>query len=142
MCLPTVIHGTIHGVVHDIELQESIITITVACFSTRLPLFQVGGSGSQVQASICTPVHCGVSPGQGTFLFMDRSCFGDAWLGCAPTSRNSAIPMQVPMLTTSTPGRCCWIEGAWEQGIRKGPGGGWLGRGWLLEGITVLNASE
>ncbi|XP_006914065.2 LOW QUALITY PROTEIN: meteorin [Pteropus alecto] len=79
-----VIHETIHRVVHDMELQESIITITVARFSTRLPLFQMGGSGSQVQASICTPLHCGVSPGPETFLFMGQSCFGEAWLGCAP----------------------------------------------------------
>lgn len=140
MYLSTVIHGTIYGVVHDTELQESIITITVSRVSARLPLFQVEDSGSQ--ACICTPLHCGVSPGLGTFLFMGRSCFGEAWLGCAPASRNSAMPMQLPMLTTSTPVRCCWTEGPWEQGFREGLGGGWLGRGWPPEGITVPTDSE
>ncbi|KAM8777554.1 LOW QUALITY PROTEIN: meteorin [Rhynchonycteris naso] len=49
-----------------------------------LPLFQVGGSGCQVQASIRTPLHCGVHPGLGTFPFMGSSYFGEAWLGFAP----------------------------------------------------------
>ncbi|XP_058426442.1 meteorin [Diceros bicornis minor] len=80
-----VIHGTIHGVAHDTELQESIITVVAArVLRQTLPLFQVGGSGGQVQASIRTPLRCGIRPGPGTFLFMGWSRFGEAWLGCAP----------------------------------------------------------
>lgn len=83
--LPTVIHGTIHGVAHDTELQESVITVAAArVLRQTLPLFQVGGSGGQVEASIRTPLRCGVRPGPGTFVFMGWSRFGEAWLGCAP----------------------------------------------------------
>lgn len=84
-CVPTVIHGTIHGVAHDTELQESVITVAAArVLRQTLPLFRVGGPGGQAQASIRTPLHCGVHPGPGTFLFMGWSRFGEAWLGCAP----------------------------------------------------------
>nr|XP_036861647.1 meteorin isoform X1 [Manis javanica] len=80
-----VIHGTIHGVAHDMELQESVITVAAdRVLRQSLPLFWVGGSGGQVQASIHTPLQCGVRPGPGTFLFMAWSHFGEAWLGCAP----------------------------------------------------------
>nr|XP_008508134.1 PREDICTED: meteorin [Equus przewalskii] len=80
-----VIHGTIHGVAHDTELQESVITVAAArVLRQTLPLFQVGGSGGQVEASIRTPLRCGVRPGPGTFVFMGWSRFGEAWLGCAP----------------------------------------------------------
>ncbi|XP_032957785.1 meteorin [Rhinolophus ferrumequinum] len=80
-----VIRGTIHGVAHNTELQESVITVTAArVLRQTLPLFQVGASGGQVQASIRTPLRCGVRPGPGTFLFMGWSLFGEAWLGCAP----------------------------------------------------------
>ncbi|TKC51409.1 hypothetical protein EI555_019947 [Monodon monoceros] len=80
-----VIHGTIHGVAHDTELQESVITVAAArVLRQTLPLFRVGGPGGQAQASIRTPLHCGVHPGPGTFLFMGWSRFGEAWLGCAP----------------------------------------------------------
>uniref|UniRef100_A0A2K6SQ17 Meteorin, glial cell differentiation regulator n=1 Tax=Saimiri boliviensis boliviensis TaxID=39432 RepID=A0A2K6SQ17_SAIBB len=73
-----VIHGTIHGVTHDTELQESIITVVAArVLLQTLPLFQR-------LTSIRTPLHCGVHPGPGTFLFMGWSRFGEAWLGCAP----------------------------------------------------------
>ncbi|XP_036771686.2 meteorin [Manis pentadactyla] len=80
-----VIHGTIHGVAHDMELQESVITVAAdRVLRQSLPLFRVGGSGGQVQASIHTPLQCGIRPGPGTFLFMGWSHFGEAWLGCAP----------------------------------------------------------
>uniref|UniRef100_A0A2K5R6I8 Meteorin, glial cell differentiation regulator n=1 Tax=Cebus imitator TaxID=2715852 RepID=A0A2K5R6I8_CEBIM len=80
-----VIHGTIHGVTHDAELQESIITVVAArVLRQTLPLFRVGGSRDQRLTSIRTPLHCGVHPGPGTFLFMGWSRFGEAWLGCAP----------------------------------------------------------
>ncbi|XP_019503945.1 PREDICTED: meteorin [Hipposideros armiger] len=80
-----VIHGTIHGVAHNTELQESVITVTAArVLRQTLPLFQVGASGGPVQASIHTLLRCGVRPGPGTFLFMGWSRFGEAWLGCAP----------------------------------------------------------
>uniref|UniRef100_A0A2K5ERW6 Meteorin, glial cell differentiation regulator n=1 Tax=Aotus nancymaae TaxID=37293 RepID=A0A2K5ERW6_AOTNA len=80
-----VIHGTIHGVTHDAELQESIITVVATrVLRQTLPLFRVGGSGDQRLTSIRTPLHCGVHPGPGTFLFMGWSRFGEAWLGCAP----------------------------------------------------------
>nr|XP_030728132.1 meteorin isoform X1 [Globicephala melas] len=80
-----VVHGTIHGVAHDTELQESVITVAAArVLRQTLPLFRVGGPGGQAQASIRTPLHCGVHPGPGTFLFMGWSRFGEAWLGCAP----------------------------------------------------------
>nr|XP_015094576.1 meteorin [Vicugna pacos] len=83
-----VILGTIHGVTHDTELQESIITVVaVRVLRQTLPLFRVGGPGAQVQASIRTPLRCGVRPGPGTFLFMGWSHFGEAWLGCAPRFR-------------------------------------------------------
>lgn len=77
------IHGTIHGVAHNMELQESVITVTVArVLCQTLPLFQVGGSRGQVQASIRTLLRCSVRPG--TILFVGWSRFGEAWLGCAP----------------------------------------------------------
>uniref|UniRef100_H0XYA9 Meteorin, glial cell differentiation regulator n=2 Tax=Otolemur garnettii TaxID=30611 RepID=H0XYA9_OTOGA len=80
-----VIHGTIHGVTHDMELQESVITVVASrVLRQTLPLFQAGGSGDKGQASIRTPLRCGVHPGPGTFLFMGWSHFGEAWLGCAP----------------------------------------------------------
>lgn len=82
-CLPAAIHGTIRGVAHDTELQESVITVAAARVLQTLPLFQVEGSGGQVQASIRTPPSCGVRLGPGTFLFMGWSRFGEAWLGCA-----------------------------------------------------------
>ncbi|KAB0351044.1 hypothetical protein FD754_015901 [Muntiacus muntjak] len=80
-----VIYGTILGVAHDTELQESVITVAAArVLRQTLPVFRVGGPGGQGQASIRTPLHCGVHPGPGTFLFMGWSRFGEAWLGCAP----------------------------------------------------------
>uniref|UniRef100_A0A452GAL4 Meteorin, glial cell differentiation regulator n=1 Tax=Capra hircus TaxID=9925 RepID=A0A452GAL4_CAPHI len=80
-----VIYGSILGVAHDAELQESVITVAAArVLRQTLPVFRVGGSGGQGQASIRTPLHCGVHPGPGTFLFMGWSRFGEAWLGCAP----------------------------------------------------------
>ncbi|KAM5329705.1 LOW QUALITY PROTEIN: meteorin, partial [Glossophaga mutica] len=80
-----VIHGTICGVAHDTELQESVITVAAASVLRQtLPLFQVEGPGGQVQASIRTPLYCGVRSGPGTFLFVGWSHLGEAWLGCAP----------------------------------------------------------
>ncbi|XP_062956399.1 meteorin isoform X1 [Cynocephalus volans] len=80
-----VIHGTIHGVTHNTELQESVITVVATrVLRQTLPLFQVEGSGGQGQASIRTPLRCGVHSGPGTFLFMGWGRFGEAWLGCAP----------------------------------------------------------
>ncbi|XP_026899524.1 meteorin [Neofelis nebulosa] len=78
-----VINGTIRGVAHNTELQESVITVAAArVLRQTLPLFRVGESGGQ--ASIHTPLRCGVRPGPGAFLFMGWSRFGEAWLGCAP----------------------------------------------------------
>ncbi|XP_027280878.1 meteorin isoform X1 [Cricetulus griseus] len=82
-----VIHGTIHRVAHDMELQESVITVVATrVIRQTLPLFQEEGSEGQGQgqASIRTPLRCGVRPGPGSFLFMGWSRFGEAWLGCAP----------------------------------------------------------
>ncbi|XP_007955656.1 meteorin [Orycteropus afer afer] len=80
-----VMRGTIRGVTHDTELQESVIHVTAAhVIRHTLPLLRAVGTGGQVQASIRTPLHCGVRPGPGTFLFMGWSRFGEAWLGCAP----------------------------------------------------------
>nr|XP_005886941.1 PREDICTED: meteorin [Bos mutus] len=80
-----VIYGTILGVAHDAELQESVITVAAArVLRQTLPVFRVGDPGGQGQASIRTPLHCGVRPGPGTFLFMGWNRFGEAWLGCAP----------------------------------------------------------
>ncbi|XP_008577406.1 PREDICTED: meteorin [Galeopterus variegatus] len=80
-----VIRGTIHGVTHDTELQESVITVMATrVLRQTLPLFQVEGSGGQGQASIRTPLRCGVRSGPGTFLFMGWGRFGEAWLSCAP----------------------------------------------------------
>ncbi|XP_006897571.1 PREDICTED: meteorin [Elephantulus edwardii] len=77
-----VIHGTIQGVTHDTELQESVIQVT----ATRIlrHTLSLSGTGGGVQTSIRTPLHCGVHPGPGAFLFMGWSRFGEAWLGCAP----------------------------------------------------------
>lgn len=84
-CFPTVIRGAIHGVMHDLELQESVITVVATrVLRQTLPLLGMGGSAGQGQAFIRTPLHCGVRPGPGTFLFMGWSRFGEAWLGCAP----------------------------------------------------------
>ncbi|KAL4836299.1 hypothetical protein H8958_017165 [Nasalis larvatus] len=80
-----VIHGIIHGVAHDVDLQESVITVMAArVLRQTLPLFGRQGSGEQGLTSIRTPLRCGVRPGPGTFLFMGWSRFGEAWLGCAP----------------------------------------------------------
>lgn len=80
-----VIHGTISRVAHDTELQESVITVAASrVLRQTLPLFLVGVSESQRQASIRTLLRCGVRPGPGTFLFMGWRRFGEAWLGCAP----------------------------------------------------------
>ncbi|XP_042777357.1 meteorin isoform X2 [Panthera leo] len=71
-----VINGTIRGVAHNTELQESVITVAAArVLRQTLPLFRVGESGGQ--ASIHTPLRCGVRPGPGAFLFMGWSRF--AW---------------------------------------------------------------
>lgn len=84
-CLFIVIHGTIRGVAHDTELQESVITVAATrVIRQTLPLFQEGSSEGQGQASIRTLLRCGVRPGPGSFLFMGWSRFGEAWLGCAP----------------------------------------------------------
>lgn len=84
-CLFIVIHGTIRGVAHDMELQESVITVVATrVIRQTLPLFQEGSSEGQGQASIRTLLRCGVRPGPGSFLFMGWSRFGEAWLGCAP----------------------------------------------------------
>ncbi|XP_048188707.1 meteorin [Perognathus longimembris pacificus] len=83
-----VINGTIYGVTHNTESQESVITVVATrILRQMLPLFQVGGSEGQGQASIHTLLQCGVRPGPGTFLFMGWSRFGEAWLGCAPRSQ-------------------------------------------------------
>lgn len=83
--VPTAIHGTIHRVAHNAELQESVITVVAArVLHQALPLFRVGGPGGRAQASLRTPLRCGVCPGPGTFLFMGWSRFGEAWLGCTP----------------------------------------------------------
>ncbi|ELK28431.1 Meteorin [Myotis davidii] len=67
------------------QLQASVVTVAaVRVLRQALPLFQVGGSGGPVPASIRTPLRCGIRPGPGTFLFMGWSHFGEAWLGCAP----------------------------------------------------------
>ncbi|XP_033092239.1 meteorin isoform X2 [Trachypithecus francoisi] len=80
-----VIHGIIHGVAHDVDLQESVITVMAARVLRQTPpLFGRRGSGEQGLMSIRTPLRCGVRPGPGTFLFMGWSRFGEAWLGCAP----------------------------------------------------------
>ncbi|EPQ10286.1 Meteorin [Myotis brandtii] len=76
-----VIQGTLHRIAHDTELQ-SVVTVAAVRVCQTLPLFQAGGSGGPVQASICTPLRCGVRPG--TLLFVGWSHFGEAWLGCAP----------------------------------------------------------
>lgn len=84
-CLFIVIHGTIGGVAHDMELQESVITVVATrVIHQTLPLFQEGSSEGQGQAAIRTLLRCGVRPGPGSFLFMGWSRFGEAWLGCAP----------------------------------------------------------
>lgn len=82
-----VIQGTIRGVAHDTELQESVIAVAVArIIRQTLPLFQERSSEGQGQgqASFRTLLRCGVRPGPGSFLFMGWSRFGEAWLGCAP----------------------------------------------------------
>ncbi|XP_004706175.1 meteorin [Echinops telfairi] len=77
-----VIQGTIQGISHDPELQESVIQVVAArVLRHMLPM---PGAGGTAQVSIRTPLHCGVRPGPGTFLFMGWSRFGEAWLGCAP----------------------------------------------------------
>lgn len=80
-----VIRGTIHGVTHDMELQESVIAVVATrVLRQTLPLLGMGRSAGQGQAFIRIPLRCGVRPGPGTFLFMGWSRFGEAWLGCAP----------------------------------------------------------
>ncbi|MBZ3879611.1 Meteorin [Sciurus carolinensis] len=83
-----VIHGTIHGVTHDMELQESVITVVATrVLRQTLPLLGMGGSVAQGQVCVRTLLRCGVRPGPGTFLFMGWRRFGEAWLGCAPRSQ-------------------------------------------------------
>ncbi|XP_006873907.1 PREDICTED: meteorin [Chrysochloris asiatica] len=80
-----VIQGTIHEVTHDLDLQESVIQVTAArVLRHTLPLLKAGDTEGQVQVFIRTPLHCGVRPGPGTFLFMGWHRFGEAWMGCAP----------------------------------------------------------
>nr|XP_026241227.1 meteorin-like isoform X7 [Urocitellus parryii] len=80
-----VIRGTIHRVTHDMELQESVITVVAThILRQTLPLLGMGGPAGQGQVFIRTQLRCGVRPGPGTFLFMGWSRFGEAWLGCAP----------------------------------------------------------
>nr|KAF6490221.1 meteorin, glial cell differentiation regulator [Molossus molossus] len=62
VCLPAVIHGTIHRIAHDTELQESVITVAaVRVFRQTLPLFQGGlwgpgtGPHSHSTAPWCLP---------------------------------------------------------------------------------------
>ncbi|XP_001373289.2 meteorin [Monodelphis domestica] len=80
-----VVRGTICGVTHDQELQESVISIsTPRIHRQKFPLFQPAESSNQVSGTIRTPLRCGVRPGPGIFLFTGWSHFGEAWLGCAP----------------------------------------------------------
>uniref|UniRef100_A0A8C5KSW5 Meteorin, glial cell differentiation regulator n=1 Tax=Jaculus jaculus TaxID=51337 RepID=A0A8C5KSW5_JACJA len=80
-----VIHGSIYGVAHDTELQESIITmVATRVLRQTIPLFPEGSLEGHGKASVRTLLRCGVHPGPGSFLFMGWSRFGEAWLGCAP----------------------------------------------------------
>ncbi|XP_074962044.1 meteorin [Phalacrocorax aristotelis] len=84
-----VIRGSIRSVSNDAELQESIIGVSAArIHRQKFPLFQAGGRPGRLVGSIRTPLHCGVKPGPGTFLFMGWLHFGEAWLSCAPRYRD------------------------------------------------------
>ncbi|XP_076996445.1 meteorin [Tamandua tetradactyla] len=79
------VRGTIQGITHDTEPQESVIEVAVAqILCPTPPLLRVGSTKGPLQASTCAPLHCGVRPRPGTFLFMGWSGFGQAWPGCAP----------------------------------------------------------
>uniref|UniRef100_A0A8C3XA35 Meteorin n=1 Tax=Catagonus wagneri TaxID=51154 RepID=A0A8C3XA35_9CETA len=118
-CVPTVIHGNIHGVAHDTELQESVITVEAArVLRQTLPLFRVGGPGGPVQASTHIPLRCGVCPGPGTFLFMGWRRFGEAWLGCAPRFQEFVVRCFRAGGTS-----CCQCLG-WERDLNSPEVGG------------------
>ncbi|KAF6125765.1 meteorin, glial cell differentiation regulator [Phyllostomus discolor] len=81
-----VIHGTIHGVAHDTELQETVITMAAACvLNQTLPLFQPGplprtadlASGQPLSpnqgVSISAKIRGGGSEGAQTGLFLSVS---------------------------------------------------------------------
>ncbi|MBN3274540.1 METRL protein, partial [Polyodon spathula] len=80
-----VARGTIRGVTHDSELQESTIGVSVSkLYRQKSKIFRATGMSRRWLGQIRTPLECGVNPGNGDFLFMGSMHFGEARLGCAP----------------------------------------------------------
>ncbi|KAJ1097889.1 hypothetical protein NDU88_003005 [Pleurodeles waltl] len=84
-----VIRGNIRTVSNDVELQESVISVSaIKIHRQKFTLFQPVGNSLRSTGSIRTLLRCGVKPGPGSFLFMGWVHFGEAWLGCAPRHKD------------------------------------------------------
>uniref|UniRef100_A0A8C4YQM0 Meteorin, glial cell differentiation regulator n=2 Tax=Gopherus TaxID=38771 RepID=A0A8C4YQM0_9SAUR len=80
-----VIRGNIRSVSNDVEMQESIISVSaMRIHRQKFTLFQPVSKSSKSTGSIHTLLQCGVKPGPGIFLFTGWLHFGEAWLSCAP----------------------------------------------------------
>ncbi|XP_025059741.1 meteorin isoform X2 [Alligator sinensis] len=80
-----VVRGNIRSVSNDIELQESIISVSATrIHRQKFTLFQPIGKYGKSTGNIHTLLRCGVKPGPGSFLFTGWLHFGEAWLSCAP----------------------------------------------------------
>ncbi|XP_053132831.1 meteorin isoform X1 [Hemicordylus capensis] len=80
-----VIRGNIRTVSNDMELQESIISVSATrIHRQKFALFQPVGKYGKSTGSIRTLLRCGVKAGPGSFLFTGWLHFGEAWLSCAP----------------------------------------------------------
>ncbi|KAJ6657594.1 hypothetical protein lerEdw1_002309 [Lerista edwardsae] len=80
-----VIRGNIRTVSSDMELQESIISVSATrIHRQKFALFQPVGKYGKSVGSIRTLLRCGVKAGPGSFLFTGWLHFGEAWLSCAP----------------------------------------------------------
>uniref|UniRef100_A0A8D0GT78 Meteorin, glial cell differentiation regulator n=1 Tax=Sphenodon punctatus TaxID=8508 RepID=A0A8D0GT78_SPHPU len=80
-----VIRGNIRTVSNDVEMQESIISVSATrIHRQKFTLFQPVGKYGKSTGSIRTLLRCGVKPGPGSFLFTGWLHFGEAWLSCAP----------------------------------------------------------
>lgn len=80
-----VIRGNIRTVSSDMELQESIISVSATrIHRQKFALFQPVGKYGKSTGNIRTLLRCGVKAGPGSFLFTGWLHFGEAWLSCAP----------------------------------------------------------
>lgn len=137
VCLPAVIQRTLHRIAHDTELPSVVTVAAVRVLRQTQPLFQAGGSGGPFaphRAVVSTLALALSSSWAGAILARPG-------LAVRPASRNSAVPMQLPVPTTSAPLGWRRTEGVggglWREATRRVGG-----RGRSLKGVTVPTASE